>query len=140
MKTNRGLIPGEGPVHRRKGSRWLHLLFLPLLLCAGLWFLSLLPPSKFDRSPHLGSLRPHDISAHHAWCNLTDVSSPPKDGLKPSDHFMGSAHVKLQVERLSRAVRIGTESYDNNGDVEEDPRWQVFDTFHQELEELFPLV
>ncbi|KAI1779138.1 carboxypeptidase S [Hypoxylon cercidicola] len=74
------------------------------------------------------------------WCPLPDVTVPGGDGLRTSDHFMSSPQLKLQVERLSAAVRVPTESYDDNGDVDEDPRWATFQDFHEVLEQLFPLV
>lgn len=74
------------------------------------------------------------------WCPLPDVTVPGDDGLKTSEHFISSRQLELQVERLSAAVRVPTESYDDNGDVDEDPRWATFQDFHQVLEQLFPLV
>ncbi|XXH02740.1 hypothetical protein Hte_009125 [Hypoxylon texense] len=74
------------------------------------------------------------------WCPLPDATVPGDDGLKTSEHFMSSRQLLLQVERLSAAVRIPTESYDDNGDVDEDPRWATFQDFHHVLEQLFPLV
>ncbi|KAI0841219.1 carboxypeptidase S [Hypoxylon sp. FL0890] len=73
------------------------------------------------------------------WCPLPDVTVP-RDDLRSSEHFMNSEQLQLQVRRLSAAVRVPTESYDDNGDVDEDPRWETFDKFHQVLEQLFPLV
>ncbi|KAI1470879.1 Zn-dependent exopeptidase [Daldinia caldariorum] len=53
---------------------------------------------------------------------------------------MSSEQLELQVQRLSAALRVPTESYDDNGNVDEDPRWKTFEDFHQVLERLFPLV
>lgn len=74
------------------------------------------------------------------WCPLPDVVAPRDDGLKPSEHLMGSRQRDLQVRRLSSAVRVPTESYDDNGSVDDDPRWATFGDFHSLLAELFPLV
>ncbi|KAI1482302.1 carboxypeptidase S [Daldinia eschscholtzii] len=74
------------------------------------------------------------------WCPLPDVAVPEDDSLKPSEHFINSEQLELQVQRLSAAVRVPTESYDDNGDVDEDPRWKPFEDFHQVLKQLFPLV
>jgi Gly-Xaa carboxypeptidase len=41
---------------------------------------------------------------------------------------------------VSAAVNVPTESYDDNGDVEEDPRWRSFPEFHTVLKSLFPEV
>ncbi|KAG5724904.1 Carboxypeptidase S [Termitomyces sp. T112] len=44
------------------------------------------------------------------------------------------------VEWISGAVRVPTESYDDMGDVGEDPRWEAFVPFHDYLLKSFPLV
>jgi Gly-Xaa carboxypeptidase len=44
------------------------------------------------------------------------------------------------VQRLSGAVQIATESFDDMGEVGQDPRWDVFQKFHDYLEDTFPLV
>jgi Gly-Xaa carboxypeptidase len=74
------------------------------------------------------------------WCPLPDIVAPRNDGLQPSEHLMESRQRDLQVRRLSSAVRVPTESYDNNGGVDDDPRWATFDDFHSVLAELFPLM
>jgi Gly-Xaa carboxypeptidase len=52
-----------------------------------------------------------------------------------SDAFKGVA-----IERLSGAVQIPTQSYDDMGDVGTDPRWEIFYEFAEYLEKSFPLV
>lgn len=80
------------------------------------------------------------VDAVNDWCPLPDVKEPGGDGLKHSDHF-NSPDVRVkQVERLAAAVKVPTESFDDNGDVDTDPRWKTFDDFHHILEDLFPLV
>lgn len=74
------------------------------------------------------------------WCPLPDAITPSGDGLRDSSQLMGTERHKLQAERLGTAVQVPTESFDDNGEVDEDPRWKTFDKFHQVLEELFPLV
>lgn len=74
------------------------------------------------------------------WCPLPTVVSPRDDGLKPSQQFMESRQRDLQVRRLSSAVRVPTESYDDNGSVDDDPRWATFGDFHRLLADLFPLM
>lgn len=46
----------------------------------------------------------------------------------------------LAIQRLSGAVQIPTQSYDEMDDVGDDPRWDVFFTFAEYLKETFPLV
>lgn len=53
---------------------------------------------------------------------------------------MRDEQLALQVKRLSAAVQVPTESYDDNGEVDEDPRWETFQQFHNVLQDLFPLV
>ena len=75
-----------------------------------------------------------------SWCPLPDVVVPQDDGLRSSGHFDGPEVLARQVQRLSAAVRVPTESFDDNGEVDEDPRWSTFNDFHTVLEDLFPLV
>ncbi|KAI1764439.1 carboxypeptidase S [Hypoxylon sp. FL1150] len=114
-----------------------------LILC-GMSCLCLIPfyfsqPLR-SRIPSLscGSRPSRDYSEN--WCPLPHVTVPSDDGLETSEHFISLRQLQLQVDRLSAAVRVPTESYDDNGDVEEDPRWAPFLDFHQVLEKLFPLV
>ena len=48
--------------------------------------------------------------------------------------------LRLSAERLSGAVQVPTESFDDMGPVGEDPRWDVFSEFHEFLELAFPRV
>ena len=81
-------------------------------------------------------------SSTGSWCPLPQMLSPTKstndDILPPSKDISGSGWIERQVERLSAAVNVPTESYDDNGDVEEDPRWRTFPEFHAVLKKLFP--
>jgi Gly-Xaa carboxypeptidase len=74
------------------------------------------------------------------WCPLPDKPEYKKDGLLPSFLFVDSKSVDRQVARLSKAVNVPTVSWDDNGDVGVDKRWESFFKFHDVLEELFPLV
>ncbi|EMR68640.1 putative vacuolar carboxypeptidase protein [Eutypa lata UCREL1] len=53
---------------------------------------------------------------------------------------MSPEQLQLQIDRLTAAVQVPTESFDDNGDANEDPRWETFEDFHKVLSELFPLV
>ncbi|KAI1137766.1 putative vacuolar carboxypeptidase Cps1 [Hypoxylon sp. FL0543] len=130
--------------HRQRTSRYSNS-YRVLFLCS-LVFLSLIPlyfnPSLrswirdyLNRSP--GGQTLYDDP--EKWCPLPDVTVPRDDGLKSSEHFINSEQLQLQVRRLSEAVHVPTESYDDNGDVNEDPRWETFSEFHRVLERLFPL-
>lgn len=81
------------------------------------------------------------VSGHgDSWCPLPEAAVPRNDTLKGSEHLMSSEQLALQAERLSTAVRIPTESYDDSGDVDRDSRWVRFHDFHIALRQLFPLV
>ncbi|KAI1102338.1 carboxypeptidase S [Jackrogersella minutella] len=127
--------------HQKPGNRYRYLLLcLPVFLCLIPFYFS---PSLRSRTRHCLELSTSKRPFHNdleKWCPLPDVTHPGDDGLKASEHFMNSKQLQLQVERLAAAVRVPTESYDDNGDVDEDPRWETFEEFHQVLEQLFPLV
>ncbi|KAF2093010.1 putative vacuolar carboxypeptidase Cps1 [Rhizodiscina lignyota] len=74
------------------------------------------------------------------WCPLAPIPGPPSDGLKDSRELTGSDIRQRQVERLSAAVNVSTQSFEDSGDVETDTRWRVFDELHEVLRKLFPLV
>ncbi|CZT42937.1 related to CPS1-gly-X carboxypeptidase YSCS precursor [Rhynchosporium secalis] len=48
--------------------------------------------------------------------------------------------INTSIERLSGAVKIKTETFDDLGDIGVDKRWDVFYGFHEYLEKTFPLV
>lgn len=77
-----------------------------------------------------------------SWCPIPE-HMPVLDhghGLRPSSDFSTDGAIEIQVERLSSAVRVPTESWDDNGDVDVDPRWKAFEEFHKVLSALFPKV
>ncbi|CAO2655698.1 Nn.00g045010.m01.CDS01 [Neocucurbitaria sp. VM-36] len=47
---------------------------------------------------------------------------------------------KIEIERLSGAVQIPTQSFDDMGDVGSDPRWDIFYSFADYLSKTYPLV
>lgn len=77
-----------------------------------------------------------------SWCPIPEFEDIQhrNDGLRPSLDFQKPASIELQVKRLSAAVHVPTESWDDNGDVDVDPRWKNFDEFHRVLKWLFPKV
>ncbi|KZM28531.1 Gly-Xaa carboxypeptidase [Ascochyta rabiei] len=109
---------------------------LPLL---GLWFL----------------LRNYILIASNAsqWHPSTDKENkdrcPQVEPLFPSrntkelndtESYLASGDFrKLAIERLSGAVQIPTQSYDDMGDIGTDPRWDIFNSFADYLAKTFPL-
>ncbi|KUL89885.1 hypothetical protein ZTR_02970 [Talaromyces verruculosus] len=64
-----------------------------------------------------------------------DITKRNIEKLFPSAEFRN-----LSVKRLSGAVQIPTVSYDDNGPVGEDPRWDVFFDLERYFRETFPLL
>ncbi|KAK4498733.1 hypothetical protein PRZ48_009243 [Zasmidium cellare] len=56
------------------------------------------------------------------------------------DYLFTPAFENASIARLSGAVQIRTESYDDLGEVGEDPRWDAFYGFHEYLEATFPKI
>jgi hypothetical protein len=63
-----------------------------------------------------------------------NIQTALERALHSEDYLRGS------VERLSGAVQIPTESFDDMGLVGEDPRWDVFQEFHDYLAKVYPNV
>ncbi|KAG2011428.1 Gly-X carboxypeptidase [Coprinopsis cinerea AmutBmut pab1-1] len=84
------------------------------------------PEATTDNCPQPPAIRP----TKHAdlWANL-------------SAHI-GTDMVFRQhaIEWLSGAIQIQTETFDGMGPIDEDPRWKVFEPFHEYLLNTFPLV
>ncbi|KAF2200383.1 vacuolar carboxypeptidase-like protein Cps1 [Delitschia confertaspora ATCC 74209] len=96
----------------------------------------------------------HNSRQHHQWTPTSPSISEPKcpqvsatfpsretEALNAMDEFLKSSKFFNQsVERLSAAVQIPTESFDDMGLVGEDPRWKIFFDFEAYLKATFPLV
>ena len=113
-----------------------------ILLCATvvlLWCLSNWSVIRWEKYEY-SSITGND--GFESWCPLADPKDliNRDDGFKPSSDFTSPGSLKNQVERLSAAVRVPTESFDDNGDVDIDPRWKPFDELHRVLKDLFPMV
>ncbi|KAH8730770.1 hypothetical protein GQ44DRAFT_672622 [Phaeosphaeriaceae sp. PMI808] len=67
--------------------------------------------------------------------------SRSSEELNEMENYLGSnAFRNLAVNRLSGAVKIPTQSYDDMGKIGEDPRWEIFYKFAEYLVDAFPLV
>ncbi|KAF2626143.1 carboxypeptidase S [Macroventuria anomochaeta] len=100
-------------------------------------------------------LRNYIISADHTpqWHRGTDAESkarchqleplfPSKSTKELNDtesYLQSEDFRKLAIERLSGAVQIPTQSYDDMGDIGADPRWDIFNSFADYLAKTFPL-
>lgn len=75
------------------------------------------------------------------WCALPEALISSDDGLvSASEKFDHDSALQRQVERLSAAVNVATVSFNDNGDVDTDPRWQTFPILHGVLKTNFPRV
>ncbi|KAH8812753.1 carboxypeptidase [Xylogone sp. PMI_703] len=92
---------------------------------------------------HICSWRtPSVLARPQAVCVQPDALFPSadKDGAldKAYEYLSSGAFRNATIERLGGAVRIPTQTFDDLGDVDEDPRWDVFFDFHAYLEQTFP--
>ncbi|KAI2476791.1 Carboxypeptidase s [Pyrenophora tritici-repentis] len=62
-------------------------------------------------------------------------------GMEEMEAYLTSdAFRDVAIERLSGAVKIPTQSYDDMGTIGEDPRWDIFYSFADYLSKTYPLV
>lgn len=75
-------------------------------------------------------------------CTQSSMKQLPDDDISKAleTALSSDAYLKDSVERLSGAVQIPTESFDDMGPVGQDPRWDVFQVFHDYLERVYPKV
>lgn len=120
---------------RRPSSYFIWLAVSILLFSAFLLFKAL-QASNFPKDGTSG------IKEIDSWCPIPEPEDIQHRGgsLRPSLDFQKPESIELQVKRLSAAVHVPTESWDDNGDVDVDPRWKSFDEFHRILKGLFPKV
>ncbi|EGN96606.1 hypothetical protein SERLA73DRAFT_75491 [Serpula lacrymans var. lacrymans S7.3] len=82
--------------------------------------------------------------------NVNSSACPQFEALYPAKHVLLDAELeslyatedfKLKTYKsFSGAIQIPTESYDDNGPVGEDPRWETFQVLHSYFQSTFPLV
>jgi Gly-Xaa carboxypeptidase len=75
-------------------------------------------------------------------CKQSAVKELPDDDIsKALANLLRSDNYRQEsTERLSRAVQIPTESFDDMGPVGEDKRWDIFQQFHDYLSRTYPQV
>ena len=77
-------------------------------------------------------------------CPLHDSIAPPsfhKDNSSVLNILHDSKYRKQSIERLSGAIQIDTQIFDNQPDVDDAPEvWSKFKKFHKYLQHTFPLV
>lgn len=90
---------------------------------------------------HPSNGKPQEDVVVNTWCPVPQLPTPLQDNLTSlADSGSNKDLIKQQVERLSAAVNVPTISYDDNDDVDKDPRWHAFVTLHEVLKTRFPRV
>jgi len=139
---NQPLYAPQPPPKRSILNRYSWIVAAILLLL----FIGLLAvPTPKSREP--GDVEDdYDEDAHtpdsKGICTQSSIKQLPDDDIsKALERALSSdAYLKDSVERLSGAVQIPTESFDDMGPVGQDPRWDVFQKFHDYLEKVYPKV
>jgi Gly-Xaa carboxypeptidase len=86
---------------------------------------------------YTGPVSPAEDCAQYA-----PLAPPPDDALDAQLAYLASSpHFRNHTAHLlSGAVQVRSESFDDLGEVGQDPRWDVFARFHDYLERSFPNV
>ncbi|KAL2129126.1 hypothetical protein VTI74DRAFT_8188 [Chaetomium olivicolor] len=140
MKSAAGpVLPVEVAAHhgnlRSQRSRSFIFIFVAFIL-----FFVTFPGPRFLQRVNWGSpMKPEDFKS---GCTQPEPLLPSKDADldRAYEHIASSAFRNATIRRLSGAVQIKTESFDDLGAIGEDPRWDVFYGFHEFLEKTFPLI
>lgn len=123
------------PAPRQHGARRVVVF---TLLSAAVCLLWLSQPLS-DLIPNLG--HSNGPASSKKQCQQVPALWPAEDNDRVKqayDYLFTPAFENASIARLSGAVRIRTESYDDLGEVGEDPRWDVFFGLHEYLEDTFP--
>ncbi|KAJ9134073.1 Carboxypeptidase S [Coniochaeta hoffmannii] len=115
---------------------------------AALCLLPLAVAAYFCGPSLIRSVAPSSLDEQHVWTSKDFCAQP--DPLFPSDggegleraynYISSSAFRNATIKRLSGAVQVKSESFDDLGVIGEDKRWDVFYDFHKYLEDTFPLI
>lgn len=88
------------------------------------WYLGPSNPTSKPRCPQIEPLRPTRQTKE-----LDDVEN----------YLVSQAFRDIEISRLSDAVKIPTQSFDDMGGVGADPRWDIFYSFADYLSKTYPL-
>ena len=125
--------PNSRPPPQRNPLRHIRYLAVVVILAFGVY--SHVNSFLQNKSPT------YDLSK--SQCEQPDPLFPSSgdDRLEDSFKYLSTPEFKeSSIDRLSKAVQIPTESFDNMGPVGKDPRWDVMFQFSQYLRETFPHV
>lgn len=113
------------------------LLLIPLALVASLW-------GRFLVETFTSGLFPGEDLRGAPLCRQVDPLFPKdpenKTIQRSYDYISSDDFRNATVKRLSGAVRVKSESFDDLGAIGEDPRWDVMYDFSSYLETTFPLI
>ncbi|KAL2267881.1 hypothetical protein VTJ83DRAFT_5158 [Remersonia thermophila] len=136
-RAPQGAADGSRASHRRQIKPWILALTVSALLFVNWGFL------EDNLLQHLLSgPSSHGDAAFRSGCAQPDPLVPSRH---PSldqayERIAGASFRNATVRRLSGAVQVKTESFDDLGAIGEDPRWDVFYNFHRYLQETFPRI
>ncbi|KAK0742113.1 hypothetical protein B0T21DRAFT_399932 [Apiosordaria backusii] len=139
----RGIMPGRGnepgPSAGVRTNRMNNIARVVMVLFGLMILYHGIPILQDGPLSSLAPLSEPDFKRH---CAQPDPIFPSKNEEldKLVDIIEGDAFRNASVGRLSGAVQVKTESFDDLGEVGKDPRWEVFFTFHEYLEKTFPLI
>ncbi|WVQ69845.1 uncharacterized protein L199_008066 [Kwoniella botswanensis] len=135
-------LPAQSPYNGRRKSNY------PKILLGVLFVLATL----VNFGPSISSLNPlrNDLKFvdDENWIDRYDQGDiekwskcpqQPKALFPNSTWELSDEEKKKVVDTFSKAVQIPTESFDDNGEPNEDPRWKPFFDFQAWLEDTFPL-
>lgn len=135
------VLPLEAGSHHESPKTSRAKKFIIAFLCVtAVLFLTPFPNlDVFDRLMPAPAGRGQDFKSK---CVQPEPLLPSKDEDldKVYEHLGSSTFRNASIRRLSGAVQVKTESFDDLGAIGEDPRWDVFYSFHQFLEKTFPLI
>ncbi|KAB5515506.1 hypothetical protein GE09DRAFT_1013130 [Coniochaeta sp. 2T2.1] len=90
------------------------------------------------------SIGDHGVQISKDFCAQPEPLLPSNDGdsklEKAYNYISSSAFRNATIKRLSGAVKVKSESFDDLGAIGDDKRWDVFYDFHKYLEDTFPLI
>jgi Gly-Xaa carboxypeptidase len=104
---------------------WFLLRHYIIVLSAPQWYLELNSANSLPRCPQAAPLLP---------------SRRSKELDEMETYLESNAFQGIAIKRLTGAVRIPTQSFDDMGKVGTDPRWDTFYEFAEYLAKTFPLV
>lgn len=123
----------EHPRRQRTNSRsWPGLVLI-------LIFIALLHYHFYDKSPQL-SHRPASLEPKCPQVEPLFPTKSTKELDDMEDYLKSEEFRNKSIKRLSGAVQIPTQSFDDLGSVGVDPRWDIFYSFADYLSHTFPLV